>query len=398
MANPAWYNDNQFRDYPFMTQVAPLVDTTELSSSSASDGALTELPTQAVVDFGAIMEIDAEYDEAVGHYIYLHKIRRLSDVFYLHFRTNADGAYNYEVVFERDVTAEEFQIDWVSASSIVAEELDPIDCASDYKWKAFLVTGDVSSLSTLLPGDGVIIFFQGLWAAEPARVQSLMRSYLRSVTLANNPRTMATSPEGCIDSSSSAAESPAILQSSCIVGDIKWKEGYNCTIRQDTTNNAIIIGAGVGVGEGEPCEEVPLYDEETPPAGSPYLSGGPGCGEIVKSINGVTKADITILAGPGFRVQPDDVSPHKLIIDKNLDDFALCLEDTTPSLSSVSASDSSEAAMSEALLAVYFDSSSSLSNSESYPFGDYSESAMAEFLLVNTGNAALSIDSLYLEE
>jgi len=339
MANPAWYNDNQFRDYPFLTQVSPLLETTGFSSSSSAAGEITELPHSVIVDFGAIMEIDANYTEEAGHYVYLHSISRTGSSFSFQFRTNAPDASNHQIVFLRN-SDDEFVIEWEDASTITPEELPALACPIEAKWKGFLVTGDLSPLTSLIADGETLHYFEGLWQVEPARVQSLMDSYLRAVTLANLPRVTATLPGFCSASSdsseSSAGEDVAVLNASCLVGDIKWKEGYNCVIRQDVTNNAIVIGAGVGVGDGEPCEEVPLNEAEAPPTGSRYLSGGPGCGDIIKAINGVPGPNVSIIAGPGFRVFADPDNAATLVINRGLDDFAICVQEDTVSSSSLS--------------------------------------------------------------
>lgn len=337
MAKPAWLNDNQFRDYPFLTRVEPLAQTTDFSSESIGES-LLRLPHSAIVDFCAIMEIDAEYDELDGHFIYLHSVSRFSDLFTFKFRTNAPEAANHEVLVYRELTSPEFLISRDDASTIVAESANQFACPQQPKWSATVVTGSMREMDLLLSDGETLIAVEGLWQIEPARVQSLKKSYLRAVNLANAARLHATPQEGCSLSSSDSDNPTAIPAAYCMNGNLKFKEGYNCTIRQDVNNNAIIIGAGVGVGEGLPCEEVPLYEGEEPPSGSRYLSGGPGCSEIIKSINGVSGDDVSIIAGRGFRVQPATDSPHKLVIDRALDDFALC--DAEATVSSMSTSDS----------------------------------------------------------
>ena len=284
------------------------------------------------------MEIDANYTEEEGHYVYLHSITRAGNTIQFCMRTTAPDAANHQLLFQRELDDNEFKIEWEDASTVVPEALDSLACPLQPKWKGFLVTGNLTELGNLVPDGTTLLFYVGLWQIEPARIQSLMDSYLRAVTLANKPRLVADPPAGCSRSSSSAGDDQAIINARCLTGNLKWKEGYNCAIRQDNNNNAIIIGAGVGVGEGEPCEEVPLYANESPPEDSPFLSGGPSCTEIVKSINGVTGANINLVAGPGFRVLQSGAQANKLIIDKALDDFALCLDDPTQSESSLSVS------------------------------------------------------------
>ena len=91
MAKPAWYNDNQFRDFPFLTRVYPLSETTGL------DGTLFPLPHSAILDFCAIMEIDAEYDERNGDSVYLYSISLFGTVLTFKFRTTASACIHHEV-------------------------------------------------------------------------------------------------------------------------------------------------------------------------------------------------------------------------------------------------------------------------------------------------------------
>jgi hypothetical protein len=338
MAKPAWYNDNQFRDFPFVTRVEPLAKTAGFASESSGQPIL-HLPHSAIVDFCAIMEIDAEYDEHDGHIIYLHAVSRFGDVFTFKFRTTAESAVNHEIAVSRELTDPEFLITRNTASTVLPEELVQFACPDQPRWTATVVTGSMRELAILLDDGETLYADPGLWQIEPARVQSLKKSYLRSVNLANAARHHTTPVAGCSLSSSYADDGPAIPAAYCLDGPLKFKEGFNCTIRQDNNNNAIIIGAGVGVGDGVPCEEIPLYEGELPRPGEQFLSGGPACNEVIKSINGVTGTDITILTGRGFQVQVDSDVLHKLVINRTLNEFAICNTDT-PSSISVSGSES----------------------------------------------------------
>ena len=170
MPNLPWYNENEFRDYPFLTRTAPFVlarDTPETgikpsvllggvlvqptstdpvptntsSSSSVSatsiGGTTGNLPHSTVLDFGAIFEIDAGYDEEQGHYVYLHSISRNGSFLTFRFRTNAPDSINHELVFERNAFETDFVIDWVDAVTFIAEPVDPLVCTFLPKWSGF---------------------------------------------------------------------------------------------------------------------------------------------------------------------------------------------------------------------------------------------------------------------
>ena len=108
------------------------------------------------------------------------------------------------------------------------------------------------------------------------------------------------------------------------------QEGYNCNIRHDLRANAIIVNAGSGNGEGQPCEEVEIYPGEAIPDDSNYYSGGPACADIVRSINGVSVSDLVIRAGAGFSVGADADLPNTLVIERTLQSFRICVDAAIP--------------------------------------------------------------------
>lgn len=324
MSQPGFYNDNQNRDYPFVPRVRPLTGASGFDPEA--DGDLAVLPQGLLLDCGIIMGLEARFDESAGHTTYLHSISRTGNDVTFSLRTTAPLADGYELVFVCDVNDPPYTIHRNEATSFAPELLDPVGCGEQPRWSGFLVVGDLAGPD--VPGDGqTIVFIPNLWQLEPARIQNLMQSYAAGISLANHPRLTVTPFAGC--ESSVGSEEPdealdVILQATCLTGRLIWKEGFNCVIRQDVGNNAIVIGAGVGAGAGQPCEEIPLFDEESPPDGGELLSGGPTCNDVVRAINGVSGRDISLLAGPGFRIQPDEENPHKLIVSFNAGDFAQC--------------------------------------------------------------------------
>ena len=347
MANPSWYNDNLNRDYPLVTRtsdllfdpdtgVPPVYNPPSLSSSSESSSSVSEssssvattpiLPHNLIVDFVGLMETGAEFDETEGHYVYLHSMTLASDTLTFRFRTNAPEAANHQVVFTRDVsgTPELFTIEREDSTVISFVLPDAINCSS-VKWTAVLVTGNLADITDFISDGETIVFEQGLWQVEPGRIQSLKDSYLQSFNLTNKTRLVVSNADGCSSSANPNEDSnDVVINATCISGDVKFKEGYNSFIKQDRNQNAIIIGAGVGLGEGEPCDEVALNDDESLQIDSPYYTGGPACNEVLKSINGATGKNIRIINGTGFQVTAAEDADNKIIISRELTDFALC--------------------------------------------------------------------------
>lgn len=327
MAKTAWYAENMQRDYPFIERVPPRV---------SDDNSLTmsfDLPSSVFVEAGMIMDDDAEFVCETDS-VSLYSISRDGDDLTFVFRASATGTTNYELVIYRRLTDPLFTISRAMATTIAAEPVLSLTCAGRPRWTAVVVTGDLSPLRTRIDDGETIQIDDALWQLEPARIQTLQHRYVNTVSLANVSRTVTTSPIGC--SETGEAEQEVIIAAACLAGSLQVMEGYNCIIRQDRNDNALIIGAGVRAGAGDPCEEIPLYDDETAPDGSPYLSGGPGCHQVIRTINGVSAANLTITAGTGFQIQPHDDLPNRLVIDRTLDEFVLCDEAL---LSSIAASE-----------------------------------------------------------
>lgn len=285
MPRPGFYNDNEYRAYPFIFK-----PDTNL------------IPNSAIVDCGIIMGLDSEFDGA-QHSVWLKTVRRVGDVFEFEFDTDAPGAADLPLVFQRDVTAEE----WLTEDAESAPYIkDGNSCAVEPAWSGFLVTGPLNELAALLPTNGTINLSTN-YVLEPGRIQSLVRTYLRAISLGNLSRPMAQS----------SCDPPAdnsryvVINRRCVTGEIRFKEGYNALVRQRKAANEIAISAGRNLGapyDADICEtygEIPFYPGEQPPVGSKFLSGGPACDELVSSINGVIGPDINIVGGTGVEITPD---------------------------------------------------------------------------------------------
>lgn len=332
MPTTNWYNDNSYRDYPFQTRTIPL---TEFDESSASIS-LVNLPSATIVDFGAIMGIDSGFIES-AHHVYLFAIRRQGSKLVFEFRTTAPDSLDESLIFQRDVTDTEFYVDWQESSqpgvwssssmsvSSASEDATP-DCPTVGKWSGFMVSGKFNELLELLPSDGELLFTSALWRIEQSRIQSLLRGFVKSCNLGNYDRMRVMPALQCNSSSSLTEESPIIVGKQCMTGNLAFKPGYNCGIRQEDVSNTIVISAVKGSGEGEPCEEVPLFAGESPPADSPFLSGGPACNEVLHTVLGKTGRNLQITTGAGLRIAADPGQPNTLRVSTALEDFALCVD------------------------------------------------------------------------
>lgn len=336
MANPGFYNDNQYRDYPFISRITPLsLEGWESSSAQA----FNELPQSLIVDFGAIIRPAAEFDSATD-YVQLQSIQRVSTALLFTFALSSMSS-TYAITFSIPaISTQEFNTVWEDSIALLVNPADSLACDESPVWSAYLVTSNTAQLLDIL-SDGETVFFDaGLWQILPARIQNLIGTQLQALAISNISRTRVTSAIEC--ETEDPPETPELpvahLVATCITGGIAFHEGYNCGIRYDSRANAIVMSASPGIGAGQPCEEVIGYPGETKPDGSQYYSGGPACTEIVRSINGASAADLRIQAGAGFSVVAASDLQNTLVIERLLNAFIVCTDDTliTDTESSVS--------------------------------------------------------------
>lgn len=297
MPRAGFYNDNEYRAYPFIYK---------------KEAPTAVLPDTAIVDCGIIMGLDSQYDPAL-HTVWLAEVRRIGGRVEFEFATNAPGAANKPLVFSRDVAAVEWLTEQVESSTA-----DNKECATEPAWEGFLVTGVLTELVAALDASGQRTFTNTDYVLEPARIQSLVKSYLRSISLGNYSRVVAYPSADC-GGPAETVPRYIIINKSCMHGDLKFKEGHNCEITQVDRNNELIIGAAIGAGEGgnNICEEIKLFDAEVPPDGSKLLSGGPACDEIIFTVNGVNyDGTLQLQGGTGIIIKQDPNNPHGLIIEK----------------------------------------------------------------------------------
>jgi hypothetical protein len=311
MPRPGFYNDNEYRAYPFVFTPAQ---------------ATSAVPYSAIVDAGVIMGLDSEFD-AKTHTVWLHAVRRVSgttgDAFEFELRTDAPGA-SAPLVFRRPVGADEWLVEHVEAPPYVK---DGNSCATEPAWSGFVVTGPMDDLRAALPGVGTLACSATVFVLEPARVQSLTRGYLRAITVGNLSR--AESRSSCTPD----ADPPrrVIVNKRCLSGDIRFKEGYNAIIRQRPAANELSFTAGRNSGEQADAalcangSEVPLYPDEpkpvlfgatetTPEVRSKFFSGGPACDELVATINGVSGPNVIFVGGTGVNITTDPLT-HSVIVE-----------------------------------------------------------------------------------
>lgn len=298
MARPGFYNDNEYRAYPF------------LFSAAYTEAAL---PNSAVVDCGLIMGLASGF-VAEAHSAWLSAVRRQSGLVVFEFATDAPGANDAPLVF----SCPEDGADWTTIFAEAA--LEPATCDDEAAWEGYLVHGPLTALLAALDeSGGELTFAPNQCAVEPGRVQSLVKSYVRSINVGNFPRVRHAPPVGC-DSSSSSASADIVVNERCIQGPVRLKEGYNCRIRQTARLNELRVSAEIGAGDidtSELCEhggELPLYPAEPFDPETGFYSGGESCKQTIATINGVGGTNVNIVGGSGVRVSTSEAE-HTLTVE-----------------------------------------------------------------------------------
>lgn len=289
MARPGFYNDNEYRAYPFVY-----------------NDAAVGLPTAAVVDAGFIMGLDCNFDSA-QHRIWLHAARVADETVELEFKTDA---HETALIFSFPAAVEEWTT--VYAETAPADE----ECAEEPVWSGFIVVG-------LLTDVTAATFSETAYVIEPGRVQNLAKSYVRSINVGNYSR-IAVPPCGGTGTTT-LDERSIVANATCLTGHIRFEEGYNCRITQVDRTNTILFAPERGAGKKEDqelCEnggEVPITTNEQKPIGSLFYSGGPACKDLIFTINGVGGKNVNFIGGKnviiGTGVEPNAI---KVTLNDNI--------------------------------------------------------------------------------
>lgn len=350
MPRPSFYNDNEYRTYPFVQ-----------NATSA------QLPTTAIVDAGVVMRLDAKFNET-AHSVWLHSVVRSGTTFTFTLKTNAVFP---TLVFTRQLNDEEWAVEYVDSASL--DECGSATGNPDPAWTGFLVTGRLADLDAAMTtlATNTLTFAPTAYQLEPARIQNLARGYLRTLNVGNYRRvyvpnccdngTDAVTPILQPDIAGRDALTPTtgmlvlttnngryweydgaewqdvsfVVNARCLTGEIKIVQGYNCAVTQTTRLNEISISAAVGAGDQDTTElcqyggELPLYAGELTPIVTPatetdpaqyskFLSGGPACDELIFTVNGVGGGAITFAGGTGVSITTDTSPTRKITIERNI--------------------------------------------------------------------------------
>ena len=327
MARAGFYNENEGRSFPFLKDDE-------------------YFPNDAVVACGFMVGPNSNYADGTN-VVKLVGIHLVGTTIVFVFESDATSLVGKQIKFTREVTAPKYEIEFadyendpsflyeqaISVGGSISDSYtvdipaslsfssDEYGCDNADAFSGYLVTGDLANLVATLESSGNQL--TGSAVVEPALIQNLRNSYVRSINVANADRTRYTSPDGCQEQSWAVEPQPLYVGQTCVQGRIAFQEGYNVSIRQSERNNTLRFDASVGGGDGQPCAQVPVYDGEEAPAGSSFLEGGPGCGEVFHSINGAGGRHLNIIGGQGVSVSFVP-GRHRVIIDVDTNNMAVC--------------------------------------------------------------------------
>jgi hypothetical protein len=292
MARPGFYNDNEYRAYPFV-----------------QNDTAVGLPAATIVDAGFIMGLDCDF-ETETNTVWLHSVTRGGGVVSFTFKTDAHPAL---LTFAVPETAEEW-------STVYAESAaESKNCAEEPVWSGFIVVGLLADVSAAN-------FAATDFVVEPGRLQNLAKSYLRSISVGNYSRvTVPPCSDENADEIIDLDSRTIITNATCLKNHIRFEEGYNCRITQIDRTSTIDFAAERGAGkkeDSELCEnsgEVPLTENESKPDGSQFYSGGPACKDLLFTVNGVGGRNVNFIGGKNIAISTgDDGTSVKITLNQNI--------------------------------------------------------------------------------
>jgi hypothetical protein len=307
MATNEWLDQNSKRDYPFVA---------ESTNQPTSSNPLAQMPWDIITDAG--ISTGAASAWLPTQRIWLAEVERSGSLVYFRFASNAVGLSGQKLIFTADLSQGDWQTLWADAGSQATSCDEP-------RWWGFLQLGRVASLDAWLPTDTLRVASDTQVRLEPRVIDSCAGQYLTSLHLANFRRTRVSSPDDCPELTYPVALPEIVPQAVCIRGMVLWQPGYNALLRRQQSGPGLVLGAQVGAGAGQACEEIPLLPGEVPPADSPFLSGGPSCQEVLRALAGASGPRVELRGGTGVQVQPDPAN-HRLIVRVDLNELRRCTE------------------------------------------------------------------------
>lgn len=326
MPKTGFFNDNEYRAYPFVDKNTSRARQQALGGSAAYNK-IKQAIHSAIVDAGFIFGIDCTgtpEQELFGLRVRLKSISANpapSNGFTATFSSTAAAV---ELVFTTGAIPE----DWLTIKAATASEATgEFACATETpRWRGYIVAAATNKLRESFIAAGIAPDETGGFVfradsetdpfefeIEPCRIQNKARSYLRSITVGNFARLQV--PD--CGEENAAGERVVHVTMPCIHGPINFEEGYNCQITQINRSNTFTVSARTDAGAKKDAAycanngEFPLFPDEEKPAGSKFYSGGPACNELMYTINGVGGRNVAIVPGIGITISTES---NKIVV------------------------------------------------------------------------------------
>lgn len=299
MSQVGFYNDNQYRDYPFI--------------HAPRDALFYELAQDAIVDAGFTLGPSVLYDPRQDS-ISLTSVavegmnlkytfalfrgdiqRRATDKPIDHTAKNG-----IEIVFSFPKDTLPFSTVYADFSfeigdnvlddlTFVYSPFQPAICRFDDTFAAlktftntaatgFLTIGNSATVIDDITRRGGFVSFDGVYAVEPANIHSAQKHYLNSVRVGNMPRVVVPEcsdlplelpPEPEEEGEEELPPEPIFPRNSLLQSDIKFVAGANLRLAQNNTTNTItftpFLGAGIDSSDTDLCDylgELPFTELE----------------------------------------------------------------------------------------------------------------------------------------
>ena len=336
MPQTDFLNKNLYRRYPLQDLPGRLTGN-------------VELPLSTFVDIGFVIGPSVSFAPET-QVVRLHSITRDGSSGPIYFDFRPDPSTGTRWVFTRELDAAPFTVEFTDAVPVSSPPPFGLESSASSllhvppsAGEAYLVTGRLDNLISLLPAGATLLPTSGDFIVEPATVQ-VLHSYVQDIKVANDLRPelqcqewpdVATAAElravtdhdqdepakmaGNLylydELATEADDGVNYIKPDNVTGAGRWilnpdnvtllqaiyggpyfsvVEGYNCQIEFSDSDNSVTVSAVAGFGEGGLCEEAPGYTTLI----------GCRCMDGISSINGIgpVSGNINILGRMGIAV------------------------------------------------------------------------------------------------
>lgn len=280
MSDTDFYNRNLFRTYPFAgyPYVMP-----------------SDIPDSLLVDMSVVFFESSGFDASLAtHLVHPREMYESGGSWIYSFLIAAPGAAVDNLTVTVTIATKPTKYDVVPFTFSVS------GISAGY---GFIVIGDPDDVT--MGGPPSLPAISNTYPIlERALVQVQKGHVVDHFEVFNEPRTFSELP--CMSSSGGESSYQPAPYGDSVCGDVRFREGYNCSITVLPTANAIKFSAKRGAGDGEACADIPkTWAEMTLASKGLPLDGAVKCDEVITSINGLepdSDGEFSIRGGRGVDI------------------------------------------------------------------------------------------------